>query len=57
MIIPIPIVITDIFPTGSSVIDFLSGISIALYDLVTGAGSSLDGLSSIPFDSLLSSAL
>ncbi|HCG45621.1 hypothetical protein [Corynebacterium flavescens] len=56
-IIPIPLssVITDITTTGSSVVDFLSGISIALYELVTGAGISLDGLSSIPFESLLSS--
>ncbi|GEB98667.1 hypothetical protein [Corynebacterium flavescens] len=55
MFLPIPIVITGITETGSSVIDFLSGISIALYDLVSGAGSSLEGLSSVPFDSLISS--
>lgn len=56
-IIPIPLsaVITDITTTGSSVVDFLSGLSIALYDLVAGTGINLDGLSSIPFESLLSS--
>lgn len=55
MWIPLPIVITGITETGSSVIGTLGSWAIALYDLLTGAGSSLQGLSSIPFTTLLSS--
>lgn len=53
--IPFPIVIEDIYTTGSSAIDFLGSLSIALYDFFAGSGSSYSALSSVPFASLLSS--
>jgi len=53
--IPLSAVGTDITTTGSSVVDFFGRLSIALYDFVSGAGSSLNGLSSIPFETLISS--
>lgn len=47
MLSAIPIVIEDINTTGSAVIDILGSLSITLYDLITGAGSDVEGLSSV----------
>lgn len=55
MLSVIPVVITDITETGSAVIDWLGALSIAFYDLVTGAGSSLDSLSVVASSDLTSS--
>ncbi|WP_165858037.1 hypothetical protein [Corynebacterium alimapuense] len=46
-VLPIPIVIEDITTTGSAIIDWMGMLSIALYDLVTGAGSSVADFSSV----------
>ena len=46
-VIPIPLVIEDVNTTGSAVVDLLGSLSIALYDLFSGAGLDLGGLSSV----------
>ncbi|WP_297004105.1 hypothetical protein [uncultured Corynebacterium sp.] len=53
--IPFPIVIENITTTGSVAIDFLSGLSIRLYDAVQALGSSTSGSLSVEFGSLISS--
>lgn len=55
MLSALPIVIEDINTTGSAVVDILGDLSIALYDLVTGAGSNVEGLSSVLSSELTSS--
>ncbi|WP_165858039.1 hypothetical protein [Corynebacterium alimapuense] len=55
MLSALPIVIEDITTTGSAVVDFFGMLSIALYDLFSGAGSSLDQLPSVLSSDLLSS--
>ncbi len=55
MLSVLPIVITDITTTGSSFVDWLGTLSIALYDFVSGTGSNLDSLSSVASSDLASS--
>ena len=50
MIIPIPIVIEDLGYVGSSVFDFLIDLSVSVFDIINGAGSS-GFLSSVPASS------
>ena len=54
-VLPLPLVIEDITTTGSAVIDWLGILAINFYDLVTGAGSSVDSLSSVQSSELGSS--
>lgn len=47
MFLPIPIVIEDLGYVGSTAVDFLIDLSVALFDFISGTGSSTDVLSSV----------
>lgn len=45
--LPIPLVIEGVVTTGSSLVDVLGMLPVIFYDFVTGAGSSVEPLSSV----------
>lgn len=51
LFLPIPIEITDLGYVGSTAVDFIIDLAVALFDFVSGTGSSTAELSSVSAES------